>query len=569
MSSIPPLLTRNRLKVLTKLVFVGIFQAGATVASSLLARSVFDQMVAGPGGMSYQWLAVCGVGFAVLAVVIGQLCLVERVHAERIGQSYAQDVRLVLFDHLTKLSKRTLQLRSQGGVMLRFVGDMTAVRLWVSLGLSRLTVAGLTTVVSVSVLATMNGALAMTIIAVLLWGGALSISRGKAMRDATRQSRRHLSRLAANINEKIAAVSVLQAFGQTKRERDRVAKQSLELREAMVEKGRVAGSIRGLAESTSAFCHAATLIVGAIQVNEGQTSPGTVIAALTVVNFLVSKLRDLGRVQEYWHGYQVSRVKIAEFLAAPTNGADVPASVDLFPGLGRLEFNNVSLSGTLQNISVAAEAGTVVVLVGPNGAGKSTLLSLAARLMEPTGGEILIDGQDIAACRLESVRRAVGLVGPDFPLLRGSVERNLRYRCPKASDEEYDRVKTLCGIDALLAELPDGAKTRISEGGVGLSVGQRQRIALARALLGSPRLLLMDEADANLDAQASAVIDQIIETHTGTIILVSHNWDRIRKADVVWFMDNGRIIEVGSPDCLFWSNGPAAQFFAPKLAAAS
>ena len=566
LKSLPPLLTRSRLAVLTKLVCVGIFQAGTTVASSMLARSVFDRIVDHPADISTQWMSLCAMGFALFALAAGQLSLAERVHSERIGQTYAQNVRLALYDHLIELPRRTLQGRSQGGVMLRFVGDLTAVRQWVSLGLARLTIFSLTTLISLAVLAWLNRALAVTIMATLTVGSVLSISRSAAMRNASRESRRQMSRLAANINEKIASVSVVQLFGQSKRERKRIEKQSVELREAMVAKGRVAGSIRALTEGTSGFCHGATLVVGAVQVHLGNATPGTVIAALTVVGFLISKLREMGRVQEYWHGYRISRAKMAEFLAIPPVAGDVAGAVDLVPGFGCVEFRNVHLHGAIQDVSVTAEAGSVVALVGPNGAGKSTLLSLAARLIVPDQGKIRIDGQDLAKCRMDSIRRSVGLVGPDFPLLRGSLEKNVRYRCPNATEEEYARVKELCGIDQLIAELPNGVKTRIAEGGAGLSVGQRQRIALARALLGEPPLLLLDEADANLDAQASAIIDQILEKHRGTVLLVSHRWDRIVKADIVWFMENGRIVEVGPPDRLFAGTGTAAVFFRPRLA---
>jgi ABC-type multidrug transport system fused ATPase/permease subunit len=159
-----------------------------------------------------------------------------------------------------------------------------------------------------------------------------------------------------------------------------------------------------------------------------------------------------------------------------------------------------------------------------------------------------------------------GMSGPDFPLLRGTIERNLRYRWPQATTEEYDRVVKLCGIDEMLTTLPNGARTRIAEDGAGLSAGQRQRIALARALLGNPPILILDEADANLDVQASSVIDRVLGEYTGTVLLVSHRRDRIAKADVVWFMDNGRLLEVGPPEKVLSGSGPTAKLFAPKLA---
>ena len=136
------------------------------------------------------------------------------------------------------------------------------------------------------------------------------------------------------------------------------------------------------------------------------------------------------------------------------------------------------------------------------------------------------------------------------------------YRFPHASDTDRQRVKQQCGLDEVLATFPDGEQTRISEAGANLSAGQRQRFALARALLGNPPILLLDEADTNLDAQANTLIDQVLANHTGTVLFTSHDIQRVAKADVIWFIDNGYLLEVGSPEELMTGTGPTARFFA-------
>ena len=211
------------------------------------------------------------------------------------------------------------------------------------------------------------------------------------------------------------------------------------------------------------------------------------------MGFLMPPLRDLGRIQEYWHNSRLSRRKIQEFLQTPNLVTEIANAPDLEVTKGSLEFDNVSFNSILNQIKAKAEPGQTIALVGSNGAGKSTLLSLAARLIDPEGGSIYIDGQDISAYSLASLRRNIGMASPDLPLLRGSVGRNLRYRYPKADEEEITRVWQLCEIDQLLGELPQGEKTKIAEGGKGLSTGQRQRITLARAILGKPKILLLDE----------------------------------------------------------------------------
>ena len=183
-------------------------------------------------------------------------------------------------------------------------------------------------------------------------------------------------------------------------------------------------------------------------------------------------------------------------------------------------------------------------------------------MFDPDSGMILIDEQNISQYTLASVRRLVGVAGQDYPLLRGTLEKNLIYRFPHASDTDRQRVKQQCGLDEVLATFPDGEQTRISEAGANLSAGQRQRFALARALLGNPPILLLDEADTNLDAQANTLIDQVLANHTGTVLFTSHDIQRVAKADVIWFIDNGYLLEVGSPEELMTGTGPTARFFA-------
>ncbi|MBI2780068.1 MAG: ABC transporter ATP-binding protein [Gammaproteobacteria bacterium] len=567
--NIPRIFQGGRRTLFARLVANGLTQAGAAVGTAWLVKQVFDHMLAPQSRVINFGLMWAGLGLVAAAGVIAWLRMMERVDAERMGQGYASDVRMVLYDRLNSLAPRALQKRSQGGVALRFVGDMTALRRWVSLGLARLAVAAVMTVAALSALAVINWPLALIVTVVLCTGAAVAFSLGERLRTAARESRRRLSHLAANVNEKVASIAVVQMFGQSERERERISRQGQRLHDAMIERARVAGQILGVTEATAALASAAALLMGVFEVAAGQASLGTVVAAMALIGILMPPLRDLGRVQEYWHGARVSQEKLQEFLDAPSLVTDAPDAPDLGLGAGRLEFNGVSVAGGVDQVMAAVEPGTVVALVGPNGAGKSTLLSLAARLIDPDQGVVRLDGQDLAKHSLASVRRAIGMAGPDLPLLRGTVEKNLRYRWPDAPAQEIARVRALCGVDEVLAELPEGEKTRVAEGGVGLSAGQRQRIALARALLGNPPLLLLDEIDANLDPKAIAVVDRVLAGYRGTILLVTHRLDHLSSADVIWYMESGRVVESGSPAKLLSGNGPTARMFRTGMEAAS
>lgn len=559
----PKALSRRRFPILVRLVANAFGQAAMTVAMAQLVRYGFDHLVRPQHLASVEPLLLVGLGLTASAGMIAWLRLRERVDAERMGQDYAFEVRMVLYDHLAALPPRALQSRSRGGMALRFVGDLVSLRRWVSLGLARLAVASVVTAGTLLALSFLDGLLALDIGIVLILGAAVTLTLSGRLKLATQESRRRLSNIAANVNEKIASIAVVQIFGQMARERRRLVKQGRYFQNAMIERAKVAGKVMAVTEITAAAATGTILLLGAWEVSIGHASPGTVVAAMAIINLLVHPLRDMGRIQEYWYGSKVSLQKIQEFLDTPSTVTEIKGAPDLETGPGRLEFEHVFVQGALEDVSAVLEAGSVVAIVGPNGAGKSTLLSLAARLIEPNQGMVRLDGQDMAAHNLASVRRAIGMVGADLPLLRGTVEKNLLYRWPDAPEQDIERIWNLCGIDELLADLPQGLQTRISEGGVGLSVGQRQRIALARALLGNPRLLLLDEADSNLDPQAASVIDRVLANYPGTVLLVTHRLDRMASADAIWHMNSGRLVEQGPYSALMADNGQTSEFLKP------
>jgi len=538
----PRLLGGKRPRRLLLLVLNGIGQAVAAIGTALLVEATFNRIVAGTGASTRELAPLAG-GLTLAALAFGVLRARERVDAERLGQSYVHALRTTMYRRLSELSPRSLQTRSQGAVVLRFVGDLTAIGRWVSLGLSRLIV-GVTFVVgALAALAFVSLALAGSVTVVLGLGAGVALLSARTLGSRSREARRRRARLAANVNEKVAAMGVTQVFGQTERERERVRRQSSKLRFAMVSRAQAIGRLRGLTEVTATMASVAVLMVGAREVAAGRATPGTIVAALAIVGLLVGPLRDLGRVTEYWTNARISMEKVHSFLATPNLLRISRDAPDLVAAEGRLAFVRVRLEGVLEDVTAVAEPGSLTAVVGPNGAGKSTLLALAARLLDPDEGAVLLDGQELALHSQSSIREAISMTGPDLPLLRGTVHDNLRYRNPDASPEELSRVIDLCSLAELLAELPEGAGTRVVEGGANLSAGQRQRIALARALVGDPRVLLLDEADANLDREARELVDRIVQTQRGrsTVLVVSHRPEILEWADVVWRIDGGRL----------------------------
>jgi ABC-type multidrug transport system fused ATPase/permease subunit len=556
---LPPSLRGRGGQLLLRLVANGAAQAVTTFVTALLFEAAFDRLVDAPRQSSRTVAASFGILAAVAAAT--WLRMVERTDAERLGQARVHETRMAMYERLSVLGPRTVQARSHGAVVLRFVGDLNALKRWVSLGLARLVVATVLVAGALLMLAFLNPLIAAAVGVVLAGGTALTLRLGRPLREASLEVRRRRARVAANVSEQVAAIAVVQAFGQTRRERKRLARQSRHLEQASVDRARMTARIRGVAEATVRTASAAALLVGTGEVASGRATPGSVVAAMTVVGLLVSPLRDLGRANEYWIDSRVALDKINAFLATPTLAVDAQDAKPLRRGPGRLTLEGVVVAGALTGVTAEAPPGTRLVVVGPNGAGKTTLLWVLARLIDAEEGRALLDGQDLARHKLTSVRKTVGILSPDLPLLRGRVEHNLRYRWPDAPDEELARVLRLCGLDGDGPEHPVPLDARIAEGGRGLSAGQRQRIELARALVGRPRLLLLDEVDANLDPAAAALVADVIADHEGTVVTVSHRRERVAAADLVWHLDGGRLVEEGPPARLLRARGPTAMLF--------
>lgn len=541
---LPDLLVNDRRRIFAQLVGNGLAQGALAVASAWLLMRVFDRLGIGGSGML---VALAGLGLAILASAL--LRRRERIDAEALGQDYVKAVRQRLYVRLLHANPRTLSRRRKGTLLLKFVGDLSAVRRWISLGLARLLVAGVAVSMAVGALAWLYWPFALGV-TLLLGASALWILRnGASLRRAIAETRRCQAHLSANVTEKLGNLATVQAFGQMRRERRLMRRQSQRLFEASMTKAAGIGTLRAVIDATAG---GAILMVLALAylVPPPDLSPGMVAAVISIIGFLTPPLRDLGRAQEYWLAAQVARDNLQAIAAAAPRLRNRRGGAPLNVTEGKITFDGVTVRGALSRVHAEAAPGARIAVFGPNGSGKSTLLGLVGRLFDPHGGQVLIDAQDVSQVRLSSLRQQVAYVSAEIPLLRGSLRKNLCYGAGRVTEQRLLQAVVDCELEDLVARMPGGLDGRVAESGADLSQGERVRVSLARALLLRPRILLLDEAEANLDSRAVRALDSVVEGFNGTVLMATHRRAALHTCNTVWTLRGGRLESIGSPATL-------------------
>ena len=524
--SFPRVITGRRRALVAQLVANGIAQAGAALAGARALHAAVTADLA--GALVLGILAASGAALAAL-----------RIHAagvaERLGQDYVTRVRLRIFE---AVAARPARGENRAGVtMARVIGDLSSLRSWVSAGIARSIVAGVTILAVLGVLVIARPAASLALAGIALGCALAATALAPLLRVRVREARRRRGRLANNLGEKLLASNTVRQLGRTDLELARVRTHSGWLRDALVRRARVAEAMSTLPEFMTPLALALWIVL------RGAGHAGELAGGVLMLGVLGGALRDLARAFEYRIAFEEGRRRIAELLAAPR--LTEKRRPGALPGSGplALEFRNVSVEGALREVNVAAKPGERVLITGGAGAGKSTLLALAARLLDPGEGEVLLDDTKLRSLALDAVHEAVQLVSPELPLLRGSVAENVSYGAEEDDAEWILEVAAACGL-ADDAALPEGLATRVEERGANLSAGLRARIALARAVALRPRALLVDDATFALDADAAAALRRACELHPMTVLAVGPEASAMLAFDRQWQIEGGAAHEV-------------------------
>lgn len=514
MADIPKPYAGKRKALLVRLIANGIVQGASAGLFALTLRALLDM----PSPSRVPWLLFAGLFVSVL--ITGGLRWLERIDAERLGQSYVKHVRLCLFDHLGRIPPSRLLRIRHGNLSLRFVGDMSVLRFWASRGLARVWVAGAMIIGVLTVLATLDLRFAL-VVALVLGCGAAAMRIGAGALDASvRIARKRQGRFAASINEQLLRLPMIQAYARRDPERAAVVERSRRLRNAAVSLATRSGLMIAITAITTGLATIAVILVGSFG---AQHTHGTLLAALLLVSLLATPLHRLGRVFELWRSARVAREKIEALLRLGPMTRDAVEAVRLPKGRGRIEFAQLSMPGRFGALDAVVRPGERVLIETGRVTDASALLWALPRLGDGYCGAIRVDGLEIAEASLGSLRRAVVLVSEELPLIRGSLLDNLRYRVPAATMDDIGRVVAACSLHDVIERLPHGLDTPLGDGGRLLAVAERWRVRWARALLGRPRILLIEDADTQSQGGNRDAFFAMLAAFRGTVLMSGRN----------------------------------------------
>lgn len=538
---------------LSALAVVTVLATALGLAEPVLVKFAIDSGII-EGNLNVIYLAV-GL-YALVNAATWALGYVQTFGMGWIGQHMILDLRNTLFGHLQSLSLQYFSEQKAGWIISRLTNDIENFNNLLNDGIQNLVRNGLTLIGVLVVIFVLDWRLALatvTIMPVMAVGTA--IYRVQSMK-AFRRAREAIAEVAAFLQEHVSGMRMVQAFT-----RERLAAGEFDGRNLTYRKANTRSTVLSAVyfpgvELLGAVGLIIVLLYGGYLVVNGQTTIGTLAAFIGLLNMFFQPIQQLSQLYSDLQSTLASLEKVFAVLDTAPDSADAPAAKKIESLHGEVEFEGVSFAygsdPVLHSVSFRIEPGETLAIVGETGAGKSTIVKLLSRLYDPHTGTVRVDGEDLRRVRGSSLREHMGVVLQDTFLFTGTIEENIRYGRPGARREEIIAAAQVVGADELVRSFPEGYETQVRERGGRLSVGERQLIAFARALLAEPRILILDEATSSVDlateARIEAALQRLLEGRTSVVI--AHRLSTIRRADRILVVQDGRVIEQGSHEDL-------------------